>query len=477
MILCCLPVLLSSTADYGKAAPVIDANELSGADRVYLAQNRTIRICVDPHWMPLEGIDRSGQHVGVIADILAIIAERLSVHFELVPTQDYSQSLAAIAAGECDVLTSDTVEGERPSHLRRTSPSFLDLRNVYITRNDEPMQLSFRDIKHRTIAIPSGYPTIPLIRQTYGDVNIVEVATVDDGLIRVSKGEIYAFTDFLPVCSYAISRLGLSNLKVAGHLDVSFPTSMAVRADKPELFRIMNYALSTIDERTLNELLVKWLHVEYDVKVDWREIRPFVVLFLLFGSYFLYSNARLKRANQKLDEANAELKRLTKTDPLTKLRNRYFLDNVLPDLVTLPSRQRRGLGVALIDLDHFKLINDRYGHAAGDRCLATFADVLRSNFKRESDWLIRYGGEEFLVVCAGVCAEDFRAALEACRIQADTGPVALPSGELVSYRVSIGYLFYAQNPPHWSETIIMAADRQLYRAKSAGRNRVVGEER
>lgn len=469
-LVCLVPFLVPGN---GAARPTPDQWGLTDADSAYLATNKVIRKCVDPHWMPLEGIDASGHHIGLIADVLDIIEQRLDLRFELVPTDNYVQSMAALEAGACDLVTSDTSEGDEPPYLRKTIP-YLDLRNVYITRENEPMQLNFAEIKHRTIGIPAGYPTIPLIRQVYGDVNIVTVDSVEDGLLRVSRGDLYAFTDFLPVCSYGIQRLGLTNLKIAGHLDISFPTSMAVRADKPELLRILNQSLAAIDQDRINSLLVKWVELEYDMKMDWREALPFIPFVLALFALVLYSNHKLKRLNRQLDQANAELVRLTKTDPLTQLKNRHFLDHVLPDLILLACRQELPLGIALLDLDHFKKLNDCYGHAVGDQCLILFAEVLRANFQRESDWLIRYGGEEFLVVCAGIDAEKFTEALEACRRQAEAEPLITTTGETVSYTVSIGYSHHAKCIARWNEAAITEADQHLYQAKAQGRNRVIG---
>jgi len=448
---------------------------LNEEERSFLARIKVIRKCVDPLWMPLEEIDQSNQHVGVIADILKLVEQKIDTPIELVPTKNWPESIEKLKSRDCDIVTSDTADGIPPDYYLKTKP-FLNHRNVYITRSDSLLQLDFSSIKDKPIGIPMGYPTIELIRQRYGDVNIVEVKDVDEGLLKVSRGELYAFTDLLPICSYSIQRQGLTNLKVAGHLDISFPTVMAVRSDMPELVQILNKTFATIDRSAINEFLSQWIKVEYDMKFDWRTLAKYLAVALVLLSLILYWNRKLYNLNNKLDKANAELTLLNETDALTKMKNRNYLTHRLPGLVKIANRNSLSLGIAMLDIDHFKQINDTYGHAVGDECLLAFAYRMHEVFQRESDSIIRYGGEEFLLICIGMTAAEFAKNLERLRYEVETKGLSLASEIKAEFSVSAGYVFHPVAPNQWDEKLIAEADEKLYQAKEAGRNQIVGME-
>ena len=136
----------------------------------------------------------------------------------------------------------------------------------------------------------------------------------------------------------------------------------------------------------------------------------------------------------------------------------------------LASGQTREIAVLMIDVDHFKLVNDEYGHAAGDQVLRAIADTLRAN-TRAFDSLARYGGEEFVVVMPGTEPEDASLAAERLRAAVEALPFVLGAGIHPRLTVSIG-VACCQEMPVTPEALLHAADAALYAAKRAGRNRV-----
>jgi diguanylate cyclase (GGDEF)-like protein len=162
------------------------------------------------------------------------------------------------------------------------------------------------------------------------------------------------------------------------------------------------------------------------------------------------------------------LHNLAYTDPMTGLQNYRAFRSNLDDEWKRASRYRRPLSLILIDLDHFKDINDRYGHPAGDRLLAGLADILRDTV-RETDVPARYGGEEFVVVCpetsemdAEIVAERIRAAVESARFR-------IESRESTAITCSLGIATFPSNATT-EEALIDAADAALYYAKRCGKN-------
>lgn len=179
---------------------------------------------------------------------------------------------------------------------------------------------------------------------------------------------------------------------------------------------------------------------------------------------------RLRRLQAELREKNATLARLSTTDPVTGLRNRRYATEFLALEVLRAVRYHTPLAVLLLDLDHFKRVNDTHGHRVGDAVLQVVADTLRATL-RSTDVAGRYGGEEFLVVLpqteragAVALAERVRAAIEETAIDVG-GPAP------VSVTVSIGVAALDERTGS-AEQLVELADAALYAAKDAGRNRV-----
>jgi two-component system, cell cycle response regulator len=165
-----------------------------------------------------------------------------------------------------------------------------------------------------------------------------------------------------------------------------------------------------------------------------------------------------------------EQRRVAVTDGLTRLYNRRFFEAMLTIEVEQAARSGQDLGLLVIDIDHFKRINDAYGHQAGDRVLREIARRL-SEAARSADVVARYGGEEFVVLLRDTSIHALPETAERLRGAISDEPVALADGTMVALSASIGG---ATRPvhAHSAEELVRAADQALYAAKRLGRNRV-----
>lgn len=173
----------------------------------------------------------------------------------------------------------------------------------------------------------------------------------------------------------------------------------------------------------------------------------------------------LEASNRDLQEANRELTRLSATDRLTQVFNRGKLDAVLEEELARATRYRLALSVVLLDIDHFKEVNDAHGHLVGDDVLVRFAGLLKESI-RQVDKVGRWGGEEFLLVLPGTDLEQARQVAEKLRqvIAAETFPVV--AHKTASFGVA------SLGPGDSVEKLVGRADAALYRAKESGRNQV-----
>lgn len=179
----------------------------------------------------------------------------------------------------------------------------------------------------------------------------------------------------------------------------------------------------------------------------------------------------LEQAVKGLKSSEAELRWLSETDPLTGVVNRRaFMARAELDLART-RRYERPLTVAMLDLDHFKSVNDRYGHDAGDLVLRTAASLCKNRL-RATDLFGRFGGEEFAALLTETSAEAAEKVLESVRVALADQDIVLPNGEVIRVTVSIGFVVM---PPAFAtiDELIKLADDAMYLAKRSGRNRVM----
>jgi diguanylate cyclase (GGDEF)-like protein len=158
-------------------------------------------------------------------------------------------------------------------------------------------------------------------------------------------------------------------------------------------------------------------------------------------------------------------------DPLTGVYNRRYLDDHLQAEFAFAARHGTSLSLLLIDADHFKRVNDTWGHAAGDTALRALAEHLRRSVRHE-DMIARFGGEEFAVLAREITVEGARAVAERIRHLVELNPVRLEDGQNIPITVSVGVVTMSgQRHFGTADALLEAADEALYRAKEAGRNR------
>lgn len=214
----------------------------------------------------------------------------------------------------------------------------------------------------------------------------------------------------------------------------------------------------------------------------WMEALRFSALVVItiwmsfIGGYFASIRKKLAGHRSELENANAKLQELSIRDELTGLHNRRHLTDRLDQESERGRRYGHHFSVAMIDIDHFKKINDSHGHAVGDEILVNFARILRQQArlvdhlgKAPDRTLGRFGGEEFLLILPGtsldgavMCLERMREAVTRVPFETSAGPLS------VSFSAGIA----AQGPDETAEALLQRADEALYRAKDGGRNRI-----
>jgi diguanylate cyclase (GGDEF)-like protein len=214
----------------------------------------------------------------------------------------------------------------------------------------------------------------------------------------------------------------------------------------------------------------------------------FAPMLALPALYERYSRERAGRRNFLLNELNrmrmedtlrlnAHLERLSSLDGLTGVFNRRYLDAALDRLCRVAADNHRWIAILMIDIDHFKSLNDTAGHQHGDYCLERVAQVLQGSVRAGVDTVARYGGEEFVAILpdadereAAVIGERIRRAIEATELPA-------ANGRVVTISAGAAAILGREDAQPTVEDLLTAADEALYQAKRSGRNRVVASAR
>lgn len=183
------------------------------------------------------------------------------------------------------------------------------------------------------------------------------------------------------------------------------------------------------------------------------------------------NNERLRQQAIDMKSLNEELRRLSITDPLTGLHNRRHFDNMMETDLALSHRHGEISSIVIVDLDHFKNVNDIYGHKVGDRVLSHVANILKANL-RKTDTICRIGGEEFVVICRRAGNEDAITVGEKLRRMVEINPLQAGK-QSISLTISIGISSLPPNEKDIAaDEIFRKADAALYYSKEHGRNRV-----
>lgn len=226
-------------------------------------------------------------------------------------------------------------------------------------------------------------------------------------------------------------------------------------------------------------LIILHLSVEgsFQNSLDYRSNLINILSVVLFSIVISHINFRAKFKQLEsisiIEQKNNALQVLSELDDLTGIPNRRRIHTILDDVWQISTRENLDFSILMIDVDFFKKYNDAYGHIAGDQCLKQVALTLTQSSQRKTDYIGRYGGEEFIAILSGTDETGAYQIAETMRHAVEHQNIVHESTELKSVTISIGI---AHQRPHRFSTIeklIHAADDALYQAKHQGRNQTV----
>lgn len=455
-------------------------------EKRFLDSLPVIRMCVTPNWMPYESIDEKGHHVGIAAEVMDLLSASLGKPFKLIRTNNWSESLAAVKAHRCDILSAAANTYDRRRFLNFTK-NYISFPNVIITNKQRSFVNHISELNGKRVGVVRDYYQAGVLQTDYPDIEAVLVNDVSQGLEMLSKGHLDAFIGAIASTGYYIQKKGYSNLHIAGHFPENIQLAVAIRNDWPQLLTALEKSVNALRPTDMQTIFQRWVGLTAEPRLNYTLIWQLSFIMVVIISVVLVANRKLKRMNEeltweveerakmewKLKELNLQLEHknqrlhdLSTTDSLTGLRNRYYVESSLENTLLTATVKREAFSILLLDLDHFKQVNDRYGHGVGDDVLVKFSKLLKSSLKSHQI-AGRWGGEEFLVLLPGYNRHMAEAFAENFRKQVELE--LFPQVEHITISVGLAEAMLEEAPNY----LVHRADNALYHAKSIGRNCVV----
>lgn len=461
---------------------VLDANTstLTLQEKAFLAKHPVIRFRTRSNRAPFE-YQIDGKAYGLAIDYVRYIANSIGFKAEFVVMDASPQEAVAELAKEDARYDSILywVNSRSWDSAFNFGDVYLTYPVVIISNKMDHFINGLSDLNGHRVVVEQGFLTYKWLVRDYPNIELVTAPSTLAALTMVDQGKVDAYVGNLAVTNYLIASGKMENIKVAapteyGNIDYSFVSAK----DQPELASILSKGYREITPAEHTAIRANWFTMQRVETMDYRLVLQVLGVAALLLVLSLIWSARLSRAKQYTEDAlkklqqaqnelqrrNEELRHISITDVLTGLNNRAKLEATLREQMRYIRRYPEyKFGVIMIDIDRFKVVNDTYGHHAGDEVLKRVSDLFQQ-YIREVDYIGRWGGEEFLVIAPHsnqrglvLLAENLRAKLEGLEL------------ELVG-RITSSFGVAVFTPGDSSESLLSRADKALYISKGKGRN-------
>lgn len=458
-----------------------DDYSLSDDEINFLEKHKTISFRIRTGRPPFEFI-KDGKAAGIAVDYLTLIAKSIGFTPEFVIDDspvDIAFDIVESGTGAFDTLAY-LVKSEERAKRFSFGDTYLSYPMMVISHQNGPYIGSISDLSGKKVVIEKGFLTSKWVERDYPKIEIVPADSTKEALLMVNDEEFDAYIGNLGVANYMMIHKGMTNLKIVAPTEYGNVKYNFVGPKRwPELISILNKGYRSLSPTDHTLIQQKWFSVQvintHNYALMWKVIAliSFIILCILYWNYSLRNEknntatalSELQTAQDLLEVRNEELQYLSITDPLTSLYNRLKLDEVLIGEIERAKRYNVIFGIILIDIDHFKDINDTYGHLAGDQFLMEFSQIVKNKVRRV-DIFGRWGGEEFLIICPQSDVKGLQILAENLRKTVDKHDFKAVGHRTASFGVS---LFKEHSS---AEELISSADSALYESKASGRNKV-----
>ncbi len=277
-----------------------DSFLLTKEEQSYLTHKKELKICIDPDWMPFEEI-RNNKHIGISADYIDIIKNKLNIPITLAPTKTWSESLKYAKEKACDIIPLIVKTQNRQKYLNFTTP-YIKLPLVMAGGIEDSFIEDINQFKDKKIGISKDYAFEEILKAKYPQLNFVPVKNLKDGLEQIQKGNISGFIGNLTSIGITIQKDYIGQIKIIAKLDDNLEAGIASRKDEPLLNSILQKALDSIDLKQKEEIYNKWVYVNYQKEISYVFFNKIfaLIIVLIIILVLVYRQYLLKQMNKEL---------------------------------------------------------------------------------------------------------------------------------------------------------------------------------
>ncbi len=328
--------------------PVLERTgiELSASDLDWLKRHPDLKVAFRSDWPPFE-YSQDGRPTGLVPDLLTRLEDQLNIRFTRAVAGSRMDAEDQLRSGEVDILPG-------LSRTPRTEDDFLFTR-AYLTvpialaiRDDGRFIGDLRELRSERVGVVNRHAAHDYLLINHPNLDLYPVATVEEGLLALSNGDLDVMVTHIPAVSYTVARLGLSNLRITSITPYQYDLRLAVRKDNPELQRVLNKALGSLEASETESIYNRWIHLDIEQEADYTVVRRVVLIAIVVVLIFLYWNRKLsrevderirsenalRRSEDELRAAKLEAERLAREAEAASLAKSEFLANMSHEIRT-----------------------------------------------------------------------------------------------------------------------------------------------
>ncbi len=282
--------------------------------------------------------------------------------------------------------------------ILKKSSLIYDIPIALSTLKDKSFVSDILDLKNKKIVIYESSDWVLKFKNKYKNLEFISVSSIKEAFSLLRDGEVFGIAGKLPVLLYLVNEGLYPNIKISGIFEDKYKLKFGLNQDNDILLNIINKAILSLDEQEKKKIFTKYystIHYQSSLEYGWI-YKIFLPLFLIIIAALIII-VRLKQEIQKKQEVENHLSEIANLDTLTQIYNRGKIEKIFEIEILRTKRYNRDLSIIFIDIDDFKRINDTLGHKAGDKVLIKLVKCIKKHI-RASDYLGRWGGEEFIVI-------------------------------------------------------------------------------
>lgn len=319
---------------------------LTAAENEFLRLNTNLRMAFRPDWPPFE-FTQDGQATGLVPDLVTRLEEQLNIRFSREVMANSADAESALRSGEVDILPALS-RTPRVQDEYLFSRAYLEVPIALAIRDDGRFIGELRQLRDERVGVVSRQAGHDYLLINHPDLDLYPVTSIEEGLLALSNGDLDVMVTHIPAVSYTVARLGLSNLRITSITPYQYELRFAVSKERPELQRIMNKALASLDASETESIYNRWIHLDIEQETDYTVVRRIVLIAIVVVLIFLYWNRKLsrevderirsenalRRSEDELRAAKLEAERLAREAEAASLTKSEFLANMSHEIRT-----------------------------------------------------------------------------------------------------------------------------------------------